>query len=790
MKNKFLKILLTFFFYCNFSFAEIYNFEVSNINFKNNGNLISASNGTIKSKEKNIEIFAEKFIYIKDKDLLEAFSGIALIGNKKIKIKFNLLKLNNQNILTASDGIQIEDLENLINIESEEIILDRNNKTITSNTISKVIDKNKNLFQTKGFKYEIKNNTININDALIRDIDNNKFEISSALINLKSNLLKGEDIIINLNNKFLNPGNEPRLIGKKVNFKNNITEISTGKFTACKRTDDCPPWELTADKITHDRNKKSISYENVWLKIYDTPVVYFPKFFHPDPSVKRQTGFLMPSFKSSPNNNTFLSIPYYKVINETEDFTFTPRLYAKNQIMLQNEYRKVNKNSKFTTDFSIFNDDGNKLEGHFFYNLNKDLKFEKFDSGKLQLKFETASNDTYIKANKLTSPIINNYDLIEKSLNIDFSSVNLDVSTDFIVYENLNKPSNDRYEYIFPKIDLTKKIENKTNLNGEFQFSSENFIHNYDTNIIEKVNTNNLLFNSNPRVTKNGFYNNYEFILKNSNTNSQKSKFHKEGEDFYYSGLIQFNSSYPLIKENKNKRKLFKPKFSLKYSPGHTKDISSNSYLLDVNSIFNLDRISSNETLEGGMSLTYGSDYIVTKKNTNQEFFSLKLANNLRLKENEDLEKDNQIGAKTSNFFGEMKYNPLSFLTTTYNFSVKNNLTDINYQNLISEIKINNFTTTLDYLKKDHDKTSYFLNKTSYNLNESNNLSFSTRRNLKTDLTEFYNLIYQYKNDCLAASIEYNKEYYNDRDIKPEESIFFRLTIIPFGTTSSPNLKQ
>ena len=88
----------------------------------------------------------------------------------------------------------------------------------------------------------------------------------------------------------MNPGNEPRLI-KKVNFQNNITEISTGKFTACKRTDDCPPWELTADKITHDRNKKSISYENVWLKIYDTPVVYFPKFFHPDPSVKRQSGF-------------------------------------------------------------------------------------------------------------------------------------------------------------------------------------------------------------------------------------------------------------------------------------------------------------------------------------------------------------------------------------------------------------------------------------------------------------------------------------------------------------------
>ena len=113
------------------------------------------------------------------------------------------------------------------------------------------------------------------------------------------------------------------------------------------------PWELSADKITHNKKKKSISYENVWLKIYDTPVVYFPKFFHPDPTVERQSGFLIPSFKTSPNNNTFLSIPYYKVLDNNRDFTFTPRLYAKDQLLAQNEYRQVNKSSKFITDFSI-----------------------------------------------------------------------------------------------------------------------------------------------------------------------------------------------------------------------------------------------------------------------------------------------------------------------------------------------------------------------------------------------------------------------------------------------------
>ena len=87
-------------------------------------------------------------------------------------------------------------------------------------------------------------------------------------------------------------------------------------------------------------------------------------------------------------------------------------------------------------------------------------------------------------------------------------------------------------------------------------------------------------------------------------------------------------------------------------------------------------------------------------------------------------------------------------------------------------------------------KNSYLTNKSTLSLDNSNSLTFSTRENKTTDLTEYYNFMYQYKNDCLAASIEYNKDYYSDRELKPTESIFFKLTIIPFSETSSPNLKN
>ena len=100
--------------------------------------------------------------------------------------------------------------------------------------------------------------------------------------------------------------------------------------------------------------------------------------------------------------------------------------------------------------------------------------------------------------------------------------------------------------------------------------------------------------------------------------------------------------------------------------------------------------------------------------------------------------------------------------------------------------------TTFEYLNDNNTKQqlSYLSNKTTYNFNATKSLIFETRENKKTKAVEFYNLQYEYKNDCLIAGIQYNKDYYSDRDLKPEETIFFKLTIIPFGETKSPNFRK
>ena len=68
---------------------------------------------------------------------------------------------------------------------------------------------------------------------------------------------------------------------------------------------------------------------------------------------------------------------------------------------------------------------------------------------------------------------------------------------------------------------------------------------------------------------------------------------------------------------------------------------------------------------------------------------------------------------------------------------------------------------------------------TQYSFDEKNSFIFQTRRNRKLNLTEYYDLVYEYKNDCLTAGIKYKKSYYADEDLRPTENLLFTITLFP-----------
>jgi LPS-assembly protein len=182
-----------------------------------------------------------------------------------------------------------------------------------------------------------------------------------------------------------------------------LTVVNKGAFTSCKKNDGCPPWVINAKVIKHDKSKKQLIYDHAVLKVYDFPVLYFPKFFHPDPSVKRQSGLLRPEINSSNILGSSLTLPYFKVISDSKDLTVTPILFEDNKSMLTTEYRAVNKNSNILADFgyvngykSITTNKKNNLS-HLFLKLDHNLNFKNFNSSKLEISLNKVSKDTYLK---------------------------------------------------------------------------------------------------------------------------------------------------------------------------------------------------------------------------------------------------------------------------------------------------------------------------------------------------------------------------------------------------------
>jgi len=107
-------------------------------------------------------------------------------------------------------------------------------------------------------------------------------------------------------------------------------------------------------------------------------------------------------------------------------------------------------------------------------------------------------------------------------------------------------------------------------------------------------------------------------------------------------------------------------------------------------------------------------------------------------------------------------------------------------------LSLNNFVTKFNFIEENSsaENTNVFENETNYNFNESNSFSFKTRRNREINLTEYYNLVYEYKNDCLTAGIKFNKTYYEDRDLKPEENLMFTISFYPLTSIEQSMMNQ
>ncbi len=102
-----------------------------------------------------------------------------------------------------------------------------------------------------------------------------------------------------------------------------------------------PIWQLKADRIVDDQDKKIEEYYDATMEIEGIPVFYTPYMSHPDPSVKRASGFLVPTFGTGANLGLHIETPYFWAIDSDKDFTIRPFFTTAAGTVFDGDYRQV-----------------------------------------------------------------------------------------------------------------------------------------------------------------------------------------------------------------------------------------------------------------------------------------------------------------------------------------------------------------------------------------------------------------------------------------------------------------
>ncbi len=771
MKNKTF-ISLIFLFICTQAIAENLSIEATNITL---------------DKKTKLMVFKENVVATDDAN--NKFKTQYADYNKDLKI---LTSKGETSILTSQG----------FSLEGKDIIFDNKNFLIKSDKPALIKDIDKNEIYLENFEYSTKNHFFkSIGEIKLIDSKDNSYSFSQIYIDEKKREIIGTDIKAYLNQETfkINEKNKPRVFANTINFKEGQSQFSKSVFTLCdyRKDDKCPPWLLQANNMVHDKKKKTIYYDNAVLKVYDIPIFYFPKLSHPDPTVDRRSGFLPPIFTDSKNLGVGFGIPYYWELGGNKDFTLTSKLFTSEHPLFLGEYRHAFEKSYFVSDFGY--SEGYKKttatktsgsKSHFFSKFFKNFKGKNDSDNNFELTIQNVSNNKYLKLYKVKTDLVEyETDTLENSLNFTHENEDLFLGFKASAYETLKDDYNDRYEYILPEIIFDKNLFT-SNKYGNADFQSNVKIHNYDTNKFTKFFVNNIDWKFRSINYQSGWSGSLLGKLKNVNYEAKNTDEFKDDTTHEIFGALGFLTKIDLFKKLDDKRTHFlTPKILFRYSPDHMRKETDSTRLRSLN-VFSLDRLDSMDNFESGSSATLGFDYKFKTNDIDKINFSV--GQIINEKENSSMPSSSGLDQRFSDVVGKSNFKINDNVKFSYKFSLDQNYQDLNYNEFETELDFNPIKFNLNYLEEsEHIGNQEYL-KAGFEIAKGQNGLFtaSSKRNLITNSAEYYNLSYEYINDCLRAGLVYRREFYNDSELEPENSLMFKVTIVPFGNINSPSFSQ
>ncbi len=120
--------------------------------------------------------------------------------------------------------------------------------------------------------------------------------------------------------------------------------LNNAVYTACTPCATNPDhkslWHVKAQRIVQNGKTHTIRMENAKFELFGKPILYLPVLEVPDQTIKRKSGFLIPKFGYTQKLGAGVSIPYYWAISPYMDATVTATGLSRQGFLLQGEFRQ------------------------------------------------------------------------------------------------------------------------------------------------------------------------------------------------------------------------------------------------------------------------------------------------------------------------------------------------------------------------------------------------------------------------------------------------------------------
>jgi len=733
--------------------------------------------------------------------------------------------------------VTYDDNENIITAEGDALAVNSLGKKLSSDKM--VYNKNQNLIQTFGsskfedgkiiltannFKYDIEIKTIEaIKNVVLVDKEKNNYQFSFF------KYFENEERGFGNNMKaYLNDGSYLESKMGQTNNKTEITKLDQVKYTTCSNIIDknnkfCPTWSMKSSSTIHNKKKKKIIHKNAFLRIKNIPILYSPYFSHPDPTVKRQSGFLPPLIKTISDLGRTFRIPYFWAISEDKDLTLTPVYYFDEKHSLLGSYKQAFKNGflKVETGYSGGYkrlEKTGRTTGSRNY-LFADYKGTKddflFGLNEINLKIQRVSQTNFLRSNKINTELFKE-DIrnLENTINLSTYGERKRLSLRAGIFENLGVNDASKYTYYLPdgifsynenrlknfNINLNSYFQGRKFSKNQKQFKIRNLISADTKQIINnRIGTGTTL--------KANFFNKN---IYNRNVSNQKEN---DNIDNYFTAAL--DNSLPFAKFSKKTYQTITPKIFAKYTSGPQLNALNNNKILNYSDIFSMNRTSDLDLPETGFSLGHGIDYTLKrKKDDNSILFSTNtgIGQVLRTSRQDNMPNKSSLNNKSSDFAGFFKFDlfgdkneiktnnfdKISFindfkenrLSFNYDYNLSNDFNELNRNSLNLSGTYKKLYSSITFEEKnkyigDEKSLMYEAKKL---IHDNYYLRFSGKRNFQTNSSEYHNLSINFENDCLTSALTLSREFYADQDIKPSKTLIFSITIKPFSDSFAPDL--